>query len=86
MTEAIALALLKMLLAEAPDVILWVLRKSGLVPDDSGRAPIESMKRASDVLVVNPMVKARAARVTISESVDEDPAHSDYTPPEYEEP
>lgn len=77
MTEAIALALLKMLLAEAPDVILWVLRQAGLVPDDSGRSPIESMKRASDVLVTNPMVKAKAAR---------DPAQSDFFPPEYEKP
>ena len=62
MTEAIALALLKMLLAEAPGVVLWVLRKAGLVPDDAGHAPIENMRRAADVLVVNPMVKAAEGR------------------------
>jgi hypothetical protein len=79
MTEAIALALLKMLLAEAPGVVLWVLRKAGLVPDDAGHAPIENMRRAADVLVINPMIKAHRER-------PRDPASGDYSPPEYEKP
>lgn len=78
MTEAVALVLLKMLLAEAPGVVLAILRSAGLVGDDAGHA-IDKMKRASDVLVVNPMVVARANR-------HPDPAQSDFFPPEYEKP
>lgn len=78
MTEAIALHLLRLLLAEAPGVLLWVLRKAGIVPDDSGHAPIEKMRRASDVLVTNPMVEAANAK--------RDPAAADNFPVEYDKP
>jgi hypothetical protein len=79
MSEAIALALLKMLLAEAPGVVLWVLRKAGLVPDDASHSDtIEPMRRVADIMDVNPMHKVRRA--------PRDPASGDYFPPEYEKP
>jgi hypothetical protein len=81
MSEAIALALLKMLLAEAPGVVLWVLRKAGLVPDDASHSDtIEPMRRVADIMDVNPMHKVRRPRPSI------DPASGDYFPPEYEKP
>ena len=81
MTEAIALALLKMLLAEAPGVVLWVLRKAGLVPDDAGHSTtIEPMRRAADILVTNPMVAAKEKR-----EKERRVAEEVVTPPEYSE-
>lgn len=76
MTEAVALVLLKMLLAEAPGVVLAILRSAGLVGDDAGHA-IDKMKRASDVLVVNPMVVARAARPVPLPPPDNAPEYED---------
>lgn len=70
MTEAIAVSLLKLLLAEAPGVVLAVLRAAGLIDDSDGYAPIEKMRRASDVLVTNPMVKARRERVAWPDEYD----------------
>lgn len=90
MTEAIALVLLKMLLAEAPGVVLAILRSAGLVGDDAGHA-IDKMKRASDVLITNPMTAMKRSREAdaIREYVDANPAHSGSAkvelPPEYED-
>lgn len=78
MTEAIAIALLKLLLNEAPGVVLWVLRKAGLVPDNATHSgTIEPMRRVADVMSSNPMHAVRRAP---------DPATGDHFPAEYDKP
>lgn len=79
MTESIAIALLKLLLAEAPGVILWVLRQAGLVPNDATHSnTIEPMRRVADVMATNPMHKVR--RPTVDPTLSDHDVPDEYKP------
>jgi hypothetical protein len=52
MSQAVAIALVRMLLEHAPEVVMWVLKQAGIIAD----APaLEKMKRVTDIMHENPM-------------------------------
>lgn len=86
MIDQLVAAMFLELLKAAPMVILYLLRKAGLVPDDSSMEPIEKLRRAADILAVNPMHAMQRKRRDPIIPPAVDPALSGHWPDEYQRP
>lgn len=85
--DALVAALFAELAKAAPMAVLWILRASGLVPDNAGIDVVEKFRvgamRVNDIMRDNPMAAAKEARDRSARGILEG---VDAWPPEYEKP